>query len=255
MPGKILLSLITAILFFVVIEDNNNGSFHYCYLLVRDFVSPPPPPPPPPPPAPPVIDRLSFTFTYIGDAITDGHFTNTGALLDEVNVVFTAKTDRGEEVKEKRYWVGWKPGETKDFHISLRDTNSFVEKITLTGTCTQGRIDSTLLPGALELQKKSFDPGSKFTALEQGQYLCALAKFGSSRESLDSIKVRQQEKVKALTEELTAQYQKIAARRPALKEEELEPFNKEAATYAQRLQGLRNEEAFLKGLEEGLARR
>lgn len=203
---------------------------------------------PPQPTPPPVIDRINCVTTRIGDKVTAAQFTNTsGRALDEVNAVFVFKTENTKDVTITRYWLRWAAGEAKDFPMQ---EGIFTEKISLSGTCTQGRLESTWLGGA-NADKRGFDPESEHAPDEQGRIEATLASFGYTREPKDALITRQTDKVKRLQDVLTNEYKKLESKRSTLKEgADVDQFNKDAAEYAKRVQDLRNEEAFLKGLTE-----
>ena len=203
----------------------------------------------PPQPAPPsVIERIGCVTTSIGDKVTAAQFKNTsGSALDEVNAVFVFKTENTKDVTITRYWLRWAPDEAKEFPLQ---EGIFIEKISLSGTCTQGRFDSTWLGGA-NTDKRGFNPESKDAPDEQGQREAWLASSGYTREPKAALIMRQTDKVKRLQDVLTNKYKELDTKRSTLKEGgDVDQFNKDAAEYAKRVQDLRNEEAFLKGLTE-----
>jgi hypothetical protein len=242
-PGKIVVLVILLLLIGVVLKQTfDEGAYSG---LGR--VEPPPATPPP------TIDKISCMTTRYGDKVTAAKFKNTsGKQLDEVNAVFTFKTENTKDVTIKRYWLSWAPDENKEFPLQNESGLSgiFIEKITLSGTCAQGRLDSTWLGGA-NADKRGFDSESKETPDEQGRREASLASFGYTREPKETLITRQTDKVKKLQEALTIQYKELEAKRSTLKEGgEVDQFNKDAAEYAKRVQELRNEEAYLKGLTE-----
>lgn len=201
----------------------------------------------------PAIGQISCITTRYGDKATAAKFENTtGKQLDEVNAIFTFKTENTKDVTIKRYWLSWAPGENKEFSLENESglLGIFIEKITLSGTCTQGRLDSSWLGGP-NADKRGYDSDSKETPEEQGRRKASLASLGHTREPKETLITHQTDKVKKLQEALTAQYKELEAKRSTLKEGgEIDQFNKDAAEYAQRLLELRNEEAYLKGLTE-----
>jgi len=203
----------------------------------------------PPQPTPPsVIDRITCVTTSIGDKVTAAQFKNTtGSSLDEVNAVFVFKTENTKDVTITRYWLKWAPDEAKELPLQ---EGIFIEKISLTGTCTQGRFDSTWLGGA-NADRRGFNPESKDAPDEQGRRAASLASFGYTREPRDTLITRQTDKVKRLQDVLTNKYKELETKRSTLKAgSDVDQFNKDAAEYAKQVQDLRNEEAFLKGLTE-----
>lgn len=240
-PGKIAILVALLLLLFYILTQGYYTS-RDSWIPNRNSAETPPPTPPP------AIDQISCVTTSIGDKVTAAQFKNTsGRQLDEVNAVFVFKTENTKDVTINRYWLSWAPDETKDF--TLQD-GVFVEKITLTGTCTQGRFDSTWLGGA-KTDKRGFNPESKDAPDEQGRKEASIASFGYTREPKETLITRQADKVKRLQETLATQYKELEAKRSTLKEGgEVDQFNKDAAEYAKRVQDLRNEEAFLKGLTE-----
>lgn len=242
-PGKVAVLVILLLLIFVVFKQSSDeGAFSTSSRTET------------PPATPlPTINQISCMTTRYGDKVTAAQFKNTsGKQLDEVNAVFTFKTENTKDVTIKRYWLNWAPDEAKEFPLQNESgsTGIFIEKISLTGTCSQGRLDSTWLGGA-NADKRGFNPESKDAPDEQGRREAYFASRGDTREPLKTLITRQTEKVKSLQDTLNAQYKALEAKRATLKEGgEVDQFNKDAAEYAKRVQDLRNEEAFLNGLTE-----
>jgi hypothetical protein len=73
----------------------------------------------------------------------DVHLTNnSGKDLHEVNVILTLIGEKGEPRSEKRYYVQWPDGETVKVSLSAENSPLNVQKISLAGSCTEGKIDS-----------------------------------------------------------------------------------------------------------------
>ncbi len=169
----------------------------------------------------------------------------TGKALDEVNAVFTFKTETAKDITVKRYWMKWAPDETKGFSMP---ENIIMEKATLTGSCTQGRLDTTWVGESPDI-KRGFDPTSKMMPEQQGRREGFLSSNGNTRQSWQKLIERQTEKVSLLRETAKKRQKELEVRRSQLQGQgQVDQFTREVTEFSERLQKLQNEELFLRGL-------
>ncbi len=199
----------------------------------------------PPDAAPLRVTQIACLTDSTGKRVNSAKFKNTGdSQLDEVHITFSFKCEDAKDVVITRYWQAWAPGEQRE--IPLVSTIS-IQKISMVGTCKQGRLEDTWLPKAT-VHSHTFDPKSSLTGFEQGRLEALDSILEPEWPAMETIIARQTATVKKLQEALSVQYQELEARRSKLESGEVERFNEDAADYARRLQELRNQEAFLKGL-------
>jgi hypothetical protein len=74
----------------------------------------------------------------------DVYLTNkSGENLHEVKVTLTLTGEKGEPRSEERYYAQWSAGQTLKVSLSVENSPINVQKISLSGSCTEGRINST----------------------------------------------------------------------------------------------------------------
>ncbi len=73
----------------------------------------------------------------------DVYLTNkSGKDLHEVKMTLTLMGEKGGPRSEDRYYVLWSNGQTVKSSLSVENSPLNVQKITLAGSCTEGKIDS-----------------------------------------------------------------------------------------------------------------
>ncbi|HWT00992.1 MAG TPA: hypothetical protein VN256_12160 [Pyrinomonadaceae bacterium] len=93
------------------------------------------------------IKEIVLTKLEEGIVWHDVHFTNrSGRDLHEVNLTLTVIGEEGTPRSEERYYATWPKDETKNFSLSSKNSPRNVQKISLAGSCAEGRVNLVWTP-------------------------------------------------------------------------------------------------------------
>jgi hypothetical protein len=90
------------------------------------------------------INGLELSKFDKGTFWHDLYLTNkSGEELHEVRMKLTLTGEDGKPLSEERYYVVWSKGQTIKVSLSVENSPINVQKISLAGSCTEGRINAT----------------------------------------------------------------------------------------------------------------
>ena len=93
------------------------------------------------------INGIALNKLEEGFVWHDVHFTNkSGKDLHEVNVTLTLIGEEGTPRSEERYYATWLKDQTMNVSLSSKNSPRNVQKISMAGSCAEGRINLVWAP-------------------------------------------------------------------------------------------------------------
>lgn len=95
----------------------------------------------------PPVNGIELQKLDAGDWWHDIHFINkSGKDLHEVKLTLTIVGEDGDPSSEDRYYALWSDGQTVNISLSIENSPLNVQKISLSGSCSEGEIASSWIP-------------------------------------------------------------------------------------------------------------